>query len=163
MRMAIFWRSLLFAGLWLALGAGEAGSWLFGVPAAAAAVAVSLRLLPPSTHTLRPGHALRLLVDFARGSWVGGLDVARRALDPRMPLHPGWVRHPLVLGAGPSRTLLGDLLSLMPGTLAAGQDHERLLVHCLDTRRPVEADVARHERSLCAALGQAQAPERPHG
>lgn len=161
MRMAIFWRGVLFAGLWLALSAGEPGSWLFGVPTVGMAVALSLRLLPPSVHTVRPGQALRVLLDFARGSWAGGLDVARRALDPRLPLHPGWMRHPLVLDPGPSRTLLGDLLSLMPGTLGAGEDRDRLLVHCLDTQRPVAQDVARHERGLRAALGQAR--ERPDG
>lgn len=162
MRMAIFWRGILFAGLWLALSAGEPASWPVGVLAVAAAVALSLRLLPPSVHTLRAGQALRLLLAFVRGSWAGGLDVARRALDPRLPLHPGWVRHPFVLEPGPSRTLLGDLLSLMPGTLAAGETREGLLVHALDTQRPVEEDVAGHERGLRDALGET-ARERPDG
>ena len=156
MRMAIIRRGVLFAGLWLALAGSEPGSWLAGVPAVGAAMALSLRLLPPSTHALRLAPMLRLLWDFARGSWAGGLDVARRAFDPRLPLQPGWVRHRLALSPGPSRALLGNLLSLVPGTLAAGEAGEQLLVHCLDTQRPIGQEVAWHERCLQDALGQAR-------
>ncbi|MFU8817715.1 MAG: hypothetical protein ACNA7W_20395 [Pseudomonadales bacterium] len=40
-------RFLAFLGLWLVLTGGDPGAWLVGVLTAVAAVAVSLRLLPP--------------------------------------------------------------------------------------------------------------------
>jgi multicomponent Na+:H+ antiporter subunit E len=146
-------RFLLMAALWLVLTAGDPGGWLAGALASAAATVLSLRLVPQGRGTLRPWAALRLLLEFARGSLVGGVDVARRALHPRLPLHPGWVRHPLRVRPGLQRLWLGDLVSLMPGSLGAGDDGSRLLVHCLDTLQDADAALARQESQLCEAFG----------
>lgn len=153
-RMAIVKRFILMAGLWLVLTSGDAGGWLVGAAACVAAALLSAWLLPPGRHALSAGGVLPLLFDFARGSVAGGFDVARRALDPRLPVRPGWVRHPLHIPAGPPRMVLGDILSLMPGTLAAGEAHRELLVHCLDTGQPVARDIALRERILQRVLRQ---------
>lgn len=152
--MAIVKRFILMAGLWLVLTSGDAGGWLVGAAACVAAALLSARLLPPARATLSIGGILSLLLDFARGSVAGGFDVARRALDPRLPLRPGWIRHPLHLAAGAPRMVLGDIVSLMPGTLAAGEASRELLVHSLDTGQPVARDIALRERMLQRALRQ---------
>lgn len=152
--MAILKRFIIMAGLWLVLTSGDAGGWLVGAAACTAAALLSARLLPPGRNALSIGGFLSLLPDFARGSVAGGFDVARRALDPRLPVRPGWIRHPLHLPPGASRMVLGDILSLMPGTLAAGEARSDLLVHCLDTRQPVARDIELRERILQRALRQ---------
>lgn len=154
--MPLVKRFVLMAGLWLVLTANDAAAWLPGALAAFAAALLATRLMPPAPETVRMGPALGLLAHFVRGSLVGGIDVARRAFDPRLPVHPGWVRYPLRLARGPRRKLLGDILSLMPGSLAAGEQGHDLLVHCLDTRQPVPRDIAVLEDRLEAVLGSEQ-------
>jgi multicomponent Na+:H+ antiporter subunit E len=153
-RIVVLKRFILMAGLWLVLTSGDAGGWFVGAPACVAAALISARLLPPARTGLSIGGLLSLLLDFARGSVAGGFDVARRALDPRLPVRPGWIRHPLHLPPGAPRMVLGDILSLMPGTLAAGEASRELLVHCLDSGQPVARDIELRERLLQRALRQ---------
>lgn len=143
----------LFLGLWLVLTGASPPGVLPGVMAAAAATLVSRRLAPPEEHRLRLLRLLPILPRFALRSVAGGIDVARRALDPRMPLNPGWIVYPAKLPPGTPRVVLGGELSLIPGTLAAGEEGGRLLVHCLDVDQPVLQQVADEEQRLQEALG----------
>ncbi|MBL0420282.1 Na+/H+ antiporter subunit E [Ramlibacter sp. AW1] len=160
--VSFFRRFLLMAVLWLVVTGADRGAWWFGAFAAAAAAALSLRLLPPRPGHLRAWPTLALFGMFARDSVLGGLDVARRAFDPRLPMHPGWLRLPLRMAPGPRRMLLGDILSLMPGSMGAGDQGPDLLVHCLDVGQPVRQQVERTERHLRAASGEAD-PSREDG
>jgi multicomponent Na+:H+ antiporter subunit E len=80
---------------------------------------------------------MRFLVYFARYSVMGGLDVARRALHPQLPLTPGFHEHTLRLTLAPARTFFVSVVSLLPGTLSANFHGERVTVHVLDTTQPV--------------------------
>lgn len=137
-------RAALFFGLWLVI-AGPAGL-VVGVLAAAAATWVSLKLLPPGTALGSPLAALRLLWRLVSESVVAGVDIARRAFDPRLPLQPGLLSYEGKLPPGALRDGFTALASLAPGALPAGMDaQDRLVVHALDTRMPVLADLARTE------------------
>jgi multicomponent Na+:H+ antiporter subunit E len=61
-----------------------------GIVAIGAATVTSLRLLPPGNVEISPV-AFASLVLRVRQSLVAGIDVARRALDPQLPLQPGVV------------------------------------------------------------------------
>lgn len=139
-------RMVLFAGLWVILTGTEALA--LGAVAVPAAGWLSLRLLP-ATRPIRIRALLAIGPGFAWRSLLGGLDVARRAFDPRLPLDPGWIEVPVDLPEG-GRVALGGELSLMPGTLAAGSEGERLLVHVLDRGR----DHAGAVRDEAARLGR---------
>lgn len=139
-------RLAVFAALWLFLTGGEAV--LLTLAVAPAAGWLSLRLLP-ATRPLRLWALLAMAPGFVGRSLLGGLDVARRALDPRLPLDPGWIEVEVDLPDG-GRVALGGELSLMPGTLAAGSDRGLLLVHVLDRTQDVEGAV----RSEAARLGR---------
>lgn len=95
----------------------------------------------------------RLAPGFAWVSLLGGLDVAWRAFHPRLPLNPRWVVYPVRLPPGAARVSLGNELSLMPGTLAAGGQGDTLYVHCLDGDRPVEGQIAEEERRVAETIG----------
>jgi len=148
---AILHRTALFSALWLALAGAAPDGVAAGVPTVAAAVWLSLRLVPAR----RPLALWRLalhLPRFAWGSLVGGIDVSRRALSPSMPLRPGWRAVPVALPDG-GRVALGTELSLMPGTLAAGCDAgERLLVHVLDTEAGFDAAIPMQAAEIASIL-----------
>lgn len=138
-------RFLLLLGVWLVITAGELAAVPVGVLAAAAAAVVSVRLLPPGPGRVRLRVVAALLPIFLLDSWRGGVDVARRALHPRLPIRPGWLSYPLRLPPGTARVSLGNFLSLMPGTLAAGERHDALYVHALDATPALELQIARDE------------------
>ena len=148
-------RLVMQSVIWLILAGGEA--LLLGAVVVPAACWLSFRLLP-ATGRLRPGQLVATALGFAWQSLLGGVDVARRALDPRLPLDPGWIDVEVDLPDG-GKVALGGELSLMPGTLVAGSDGRRLLVHVLDRGQ----DVARTVRVEEARLGRIVDPGRDPG
>src|SRR5262245_46940146 len=122
-----------FLCLWLAIAGSNARDLPMGLATAAAATWSSLLLLPPGASAPRPVVMARLALTFLSQSVVAGLDVARRALDPRLPLRPGFVLFPIHLARGPARSAFCIVESLLPGTLPAGSNESgTLVVHCLD-------------------------------
>jgi hypothetical protein len=91
-------------------------------------------------------------VDFLLQSVIGGLDVARRALDPRLPLRPGLVAYPVHFPPGMTRNVFTTLTSLLPGTVPTGEDNGQLVYHCLDVNQPVASQLAAEEAALSRAL-----------
>ena len=144
-----------FFCLWLVIARLDLADLLVGAVTAAAASWTSLQLLPPGTGRLRPAALARLGLRFLRQSAIAGADVARRALDPRLPLRPGFVRVPLCVAPGVQRTAFCAFASLMPGTLPAGADQGALHVHCLDLGQDVPAQMSAEEGLFIAALGRA--------
>jgi multicomponent Na+:H+ antiporter subunit E len=145
-------RSCAFLALWVVLIGGAAGDLLAGVPTAAAATWASLRLLPPGSVPLRAMAVPSLALRFAWKSAVAGWDIARRALDPRLPVRPGFVVYRVGFPRGPLRNVFTTLTSLMPGSVPAGDDGGVLLYHCLDVEQPVAAQLAAEEAVLTRAL-----------
>jgi multicomponent Na+:H+ antiporter subunit E len=144
-------RALLLGAVWVVLVAGEPKGLLIGAAAVPAALWTSLRLLPAD----RPWRLWRLVGHvprFLAGSLRGAIDVAWRAVSPRMPLAPGWIDVPLDLPDG-GRAVMGGELSLMPGTLAAGSRGGRLLVHVLDTRAGFERAIPETAAAIAAMIG----------
>jgi multicomponent Na+:H+ antiporter subunit E len=131
------------------------GHLTVGLCTAGAATWASLRLLPPSPRRLRLGALLALGLRFLWQSVVAGWDVARRALDPRLPVRPGFRTYPVGFPPGPGRNLFRTLTSLLPGTVPAGDRGGALLYHCLDTEQPVTSQLAAEEAALVRALGGA--------
>jgi multicomponent Na+:H+ antiporter subunit E len=88
----------------------------------------------------------------AWGSVVAGLDVARRALSPAMPLATGMVACPVALPRGVGRTTFATVTSLLPGTVPAGERDDALDYHVLDVGQPVLEDLHDEERRLDSVL-----------
>jgi multicomponent Na+:H+ antiporter subunit E len=146
------WRAAWFLGLWLVLAGANMGD----IPAAAVAIVAatwtSLRLLEPAASRRSPLAIVQLAFLFLWHSIVAGADVARRALDPRLPLNPGFVAYPTRLSRGVRRNVFTTLTSLLPGTVPAGEDNDLILYHCLDVGQPVLAELAAEEAALVRAL-----------
>ena len=153
-RAALF-RSLVFVIVWLVLSSADLKAIPVGIGAAALASWISVRLLPPAVYRPRLWLLAMLPFRFVWQSVVAGIDVARRALDPRLPLRPGFVTYPVHVPPSPVRNLFCALSSLLPGTLPIGLDKSgSLVVHCLDVEQPVIDQMAVEERNLIRALGE---------
>jgi multicomponent Na+:H+ antiporter subunit E len=155
MGRAIVWRAVTFLVLWLVLVGGvDPADRPAGILAIAAATWASLRLLPAAPRRLSPTALARLALRFFRQSIVAGVDVAWRALDPRLPLRPGFVTYAAHLPP-PALHALCSLMSLSPGTLPAGRNESgAIVVHCLDVGQQIAANLAADERLLTLALGR---------
>lgn len=144
---ALRWLSL--ALLWWALAEGSLYGWPYGLVIVSLTTAVSLSLVRP-----RPGAVsvprrviglLQLVGYFARGSLLGGIDVAQRALRRPVDLTPGTFPCQLRIPVGLPRIVVIDMMSLMPGTLCVALEGDLLWVHALDTSMPVTEQLAELE------------------
>lgn len=147
-------RALVFLGFWVILAGPGLADLLVGAMAAGAATWTSLRLVPPGAVQISPIAAGRFIVRFLGQSVLAGIDVARRALHPKMPLRPGFVTYPGRLPPGIARDTFCTVASLLPGTLPAdAREDGTLIIHCLDINQPVLEQLAIDEQLLARALG----------
>jgi multisubunit Na+/H+ antiporter MnhE subunit len=162
---SVLGRGLFFLGFWLLLSSPDLDGLsadplaaladaVIALAAVALATWVSIRLWPPGPRAPRTGAMLALTWRFLEQSVLGGVDVARRAFDPRLPLKPGFLAFPAKIRTQPRLAVFATLTSATPGTMAAGRNAEGALVyHCLDTRLPVLDGLAEDERLLRRAFG----------
>jgi len=149
-------RALGFLGVWVVLSGYALVDLLPGAIAVLAATWVSLRLLPAGPNHMRPLALTKVALRFLRQSMLAGADVARCALDPKMPLDPGFIRYSTGLPPGTARNAFTALMSLLPGTVPVESDQSGALVmHCLDIRQPVTAQLAAEETLLVRITGGA--------
>lgn len=138
MIVSILRRTVGFALVWWVVSEGSLINWPLALIAVAAAVTVSLRLLPPGRFSALPIPALlRFIFFFIRQSLWGGVQVSRLALQINPQLHPAILTIPLTLPQGMPRMLLTGTLGLMPGTLGVRLEEDLLYLHVLDLRMPI--------------------------
>lgn len=130
---ALLWRWLLALLLWWVLAEGVIDGLLAPLFALLAAI-VSLMLSAPGSpgkgQLSLPG-LIAFIPFFLRQSLLGGLDIARRALHPDVPLSPSVIHYPLQLPPGWPQLCFLNTLSLLPGTLAVRLDDGQVTIHLL--------------------------------
>ena len=93
----------------------------------------------PGRWLRRSALALRLLGWFALELLIANLEQARLVLRRPLAVRPRWVRYETRLRSRTSRTVLGALISLTPGTLTCDLRDRTLLIHALDATSDDEA------------------------
>jgi multicomponent Na+:H+ antiporter subunit E len=150
---AVLTRGVVFFGLWVTVRqSSQAADLAFGALVALGATSASLALLPPAAGSVLLGRLLRQVPRLMWESVVAGLDVARRAFHPRLPLCTGFVDVPLTLSPGLARNTFATITSLLPGTVPVDDSADGLVYHCLDTTQPVLQALQQEERWLGAVL-----------
>jgi len=100
-------------------------------------------------------HLIARLVPF--WGWLGGqlirsnLDVARVVLDPRLPISPTVIRLKAQPQGPVGQAILGNSITLTPGTVTLDDHEGDLLVHCL-TREGADALLEGEMNRRVAAL-----------
>ena len=130
MNTSVIVRGAGFMVLWLALAGAHPGDLPAAVVAVVAATWTSLRLLPPGERHPSPAGMVRLALRFPGQAAIAGIDVARRAFDPRLSLRPGFVTVSSRLPPGTTRDAFCALASLLPGTLPVDATADGRLVWC---------------------------------
>jgi multicomponent Na+:H+ antiporter subunit E len=148
-------RAALFAALWWVLVEGSLRGWPLTLLTLGAAVWTSTALLPPGRWRIRPAGLLRFLPFFLWESVRGGIDVAGRALHPRLPVRPREVVYPLRLPPGPARVFFAGAVGLFPGTLSTELQPDHVRVHTLDERLPVADTLRQLEERVADLFGEA--------
>ena len=141
------------------LTGGQAESWLLGLPAVLIATWVSVQERRFPTVRLSFWSSIRFMGFFLKASLISGLDVVRRALHPKMRLHPDLIDYRLSLSTEAARIFMADVISLLPGTLSADLACGRLTIHVLDRNMPVHAELEALEERVAAML-EAGVPRR---
>jgi multicomponent Na+:H+ antiporter subunit E len=87
-------RVACFLAFWIAIAGPGTVDLIVGALAAVVASWVSLRLLPPASRRVSLAAVGAFVPRFLYQSVVAGVDVAWRALAPRLRLQPGFVIYP---------------------------------------------------------------------
>jgi multicomponent Na+:H+ antiporter subunit E len=150
-----FWRfcfrTLLFALLWWILTQGAINSWLVGAPVVVLAVLASGWLLPAIPWSL--SGIVGFVAFFLWRSLYGGVDVARRALHPKLPISPILFDYRWRLPPGLPRVFMANTVSLLPGTLSAELGEEHLCVHVLDQSGDFISELSVVEERVASLFG----------
>lgn len=146
------------AALWAVIAEFERDSVAFGIPVIVVAALCMAGLTRVRGLRLSPVHAAYFAAFFLWNSVSGGIDVARRALSPSLPVDPGFLAFRARIPAGPAHVFFCHVISQMPGTYVADFTDEGLLIHAISLSqtnepnlRKVEARVARLFRVPLAA------------
>ncbi|MFO7876465.1 MAG: Na+/H+ antiporter subunit E [Desulfovermiculus sp.] len=124
-------RVCVFALLWWGL-TGSSRDWPLAMVFVLGAAISSLILYCPIP--FRPTGLVRFIPFFLVSSLQGGLDVARRAFSPAMPLQPGLIIYNLRIVHPVAKVVFIWVVSLLPGTASVHLDGQRLHIHVLDVR-----------------------------
>lgn len=151
-------RAALFALMWWMLTDGATDSWLVGTPVILFATVVSMLLLPPLLWSLTG--IVCFVPFFLWRSLYGGVDVARRALHPRLPISPGLFDHRWRLPPGLPRIVMANTVSLLPGTLSLELGANCLQVHVLDKHKDFLSELDKVEQRVAAMFGISLPPSR---
>lgn len=119
---------------------------MIGAPAILFAAVISIRLVPPTP--MNAMRLLRFLPLFLLRSLLAAFDVARRTFALRLPIAPAEITYDMSLPAGAPRVVFMNTVSLLPGTLSAALENDRLTVHVLDRAMDHAAELARLERTI---------------
>ena len=157
----LLWLTAVWCLLWGSIGIGTV---LAGLALATVVLLVGQVQRLDRAGTLRPVAALRFLATFTRMLLRSTWDVALLVLRPGSELRRAVVAAPVVGASDPLLTLVGNAISLTPGTLTLEVDKPRctLYVHVLITGSSIDdvaSSVAELERMAVLAFGSAAARE----
>lgn len=68
------------------------------------------------------------------------IDVARRVLNPNLPLNPGFVKIPTEIKSDVGKLTLANSITLTPGTLSIDADDENVYIHWIDVSGTTPAE-----------------------
>jgi len=148
-----FWTLVLFV-LWLLLSESfEPAHMAVGL---ASSLVVALLSRDPSvsrTYTVRWMQALLYFPWLFSRIFLSGLHLSYLILHPRLPIKPQLFRHRVRLDNEEAVMLMGNSITLTPGTVTVEASSEELLVHAMDHESTLDVATGRLESKVTAVFG----------
>ncbi|WP_331773891.1 Na+/H+ antiporter subunit E [Sulfurospirillum sp. 1612] len=86
------------------------------------------------TFRFQPIMYLSYLVVFLKNLVLSNIDVARRVIDPKLPINPGIVAIKTALQEDYKKLILANSITLTPGTITLDVQEDTLYIHWIDVR-----------------------------
>ncbi len=71
---------------------------------------------------------------------LANIDVAKRVLNPKLPLNPGFVKVPTKLKDDFAKLMLANSITLTPGTLSIDASEDAIYIHTVDVKGETEEE-----------------------
>ena len=82
------------------------------------------------------------------------VDVARRVLDPRLPISPRLIRVKASQRTALARTVYANSITLTPGTVSVELEGDEITVHALTAEAALELESGKMDRRVCRLEGR---------
>ncbi len=129
---ALLFRLVLYTLLWWGLSEGRLPNILPALGFIVLTTGVSLYCIPPGKWRIRLTELPGFLLFFFVQTFLAGMDVARRAFHPQLPLAPDVVAYSLQLPRQSAKTFFVWTVSLLPGTASVSLEENQMMIHVLD-------------------------------
>lgn len=152
-RRLAFWTLVLFV-LWLLLSETfTPAHMVLGLVCALVVAMLNKARSLPRSFTVRWVKALLYFPWLFVRIFLSGLHLSYLILHPRLPISPRLFPHRVRLGNEQAVMLMGNSITLTPGTVTVEADEEELLVHAMDDKSAEDVATGRLERKVTAIFG----------
>ena len=100
--------------------------------------------MPLSSMLALPSYWAWLVIEIVKSS----IEVARIVLSPSLPIQPSLVEFSTKEKSDSGKVILGNSITLTPGTVTIDLDENRLLVHCLTANTAADLSSGEMERRI---------------
>ena len=153
-RITVFWKTVAFFAAWVLLS----DSYEVFHLALGCVLSLGVALLnTPDTRS--PLQDIRWVGLLTYVPWLlarilqSGIHLSMLILHPRLPIDPKLLRYETKLRNPAAIVLLGNSITLTPGTITADLNSTELLVHAMDDQAAGDVTSLRMERNISAAFG----------
>ncbi len=155
-RRHAFWTAVLFV-IWLLLSESfNPLHMAVGLLASLAVSSVNAYQFGPRAHAVRWWKALWYFPWLFGRILLSGLHVSYLILHPRLPIKPQLFRHRTDLGHDSAMMLIGNSITLTPGTLTVEAANDELIVHAIDSESARDVKTGRLEAKVGQVFGPSE-------
>lgn len=152
-RRLAFWTLVLFV-LWLLLSETfTPAHMVVGLVSALVVAMLNKARSSPRSFTVRWVKALLYFPWLFVRIFLSGLHLSYLILHPRLPIRPRLFPHRVRLGNEQAVMLMGNSITLTPGTVTVEAGEGELLVHAMDDKSTEDVATGRLERKVTAIFG----------
>lgn len=150
---ALLFRLVLYTLLWWGLSEGRLPNILPALGFIFLTTGVSFYCIPIGRWSIRVTKLPGFLIFFLVQTFLAGMDVARRAFHPQLPLAPDVVAYNLQLPRQSAKIFFVWTVSLLPGTASVSLEENQVLIHVLDKHQAQQEKLQNIEERIACLFG----------
>lgn len=150
---ALLFRLVLYTILWWGLSEGRLPNIMLALGFIVLTTGVSFYCIPIGRWSIRVTKLPGFLIFFLVQTFLAGMDVARRAFHPQLPLAPDVVAYNLQLPRQSAKIFFVWTVSLLPGTASVSLEENQVLIHVLDKHQAQQEKLQNIEERIACLFG----------